>query len=194
MLPRSLYRLPLLALLFCHAAVAQELQTFNVAPSSRVLAILPPQAQVPQPPGPLGEERLGEILQSLEGQAGGEGFILDSKHLYLEGKGYLTLSRPAIVHPESSIVFDNDAAAVLGVRLNVEEGGSYLLDFAVSGKGGGSYTVMTEAGAQEFLDENAAPRRLLVALQAEASGWTLVRLKRTGEGFHLYSVTTTRVK
>lgn len=194
MLPKALYSLPLLALLYCHTALAQELQTFNVAPSSRALAILPPRSQVPLPPNPLDEERLGEILQSLEGQAGGESFVLDSKHPYHGEKGYLTLSRPAIVHPESSIFFDNDPAAVLGVRLNVEEGGTYLLDFAVSGKGSGNYIVTTETGAQEFADENPSPRRLLVALKAETSGWTPVRLQRTGEGFRLYSVTTTRVK
>lgn len=193
MSPKPVYCLFIATALFCHGVFAQEVLTFDVKPSSRPVAILAPNALVPEVPNPLSKVRMEEILSSLEAEPGGEQLVLDTKNSYIEDRAYLTLTLPASVHPESSIVFDPEPGGVLGVKLNLEKGARYLMDFAVTGKGTGNYTVMTESGTQEFADEHAGLRHLVLAINAGASGWTMVRLKRTGEGFHFYSVTVTRL-
>jgi hypothetical protein len=80
----------------------------------------------------------------------------------------------------------------LGVKLKVEKDGLYLVDFAVKAKGAGVYKVETESGGQEFEDSNGKLEHLLIALNAGASGWTTVRMNRTGAGHNLYSVEITR--
>jgi len=181
------------AALYCHGVFAQEVPAFDVKPSSGPVAILAPNALIPQAPKPLSPKRMDEILSSLEAVPGGEQFVLDTKDFYIEDRAYLTLTQPTSVHPESSIVLDSEHSGVLGVKLNLEEGGRYLVDFAVTGKGRGEYTVMTESGTREFADEHAGLRHVVLAINARASGWTMIRLKRSGEGFHFYSVTVTRL-
>jgi hypothetical protein len=193
MSPKPVYSLFIATAFFSHGVFAQDVPTFSVKPSNRPAAIFAPNALIPEAPKPLSPERMDKILSGLEGEPGGEQIVLDSKQPYIEDRAYLTLTLPAVMHPESSVFFDAAHDGVLGVKVNLDEGGRYLLDFAVTGKGSGNYSVMTESGTRELVDENAGLRHVLLGLNAKASGWTMVRLKRAGEGFHFYSVTVTRL-
>jgi hypothetical protein len=133
-----------------------------------------------------------DFLAGIGGAEGGAHFVLTSKQPYIVDQGYLTLTLPHTVHPESAIVFNTDFPGAVGVKLKVENGGLYLVDFAVKAAGAGVYKVATESGGQEFEDSNGKLEHLLIALSAGADGWTTVRMNRTGTGFNLYSVEVTR--
>jgi hypothetical protein len=167
-------------------------KTFTVTPADRPAAILAPNAMVAGPPGPIAPSMMQDILAGIGGSEGGAHFVLTSRQPYIDGQGYLTLTLPQTVHPESAIVFDKDSANAAGVKLKVEKDGLYLVDFAVKAKGAGVYKVETESGGQEFEDSNGKLEHLLIALNAGASGWTTVRMNRTGAGHNLYSVEVTR--
>lgn len=186
---------------------APGVQTFRVNPVSRPVAILAPNALVPGPPEPIDTSKMKDILASLggggsrvppagTGEADSEPvlnhIVLTSRKPYFEEKGYLTLTLPRTFHPESAIVFDENSAAAVGVKLMVEKGGLYLVDFAVRAMEAGAYTVETESGAQGFEDSDGNLEHVLIAIRAGASGWTTMRMNRTGAGFNLYSVEVTR--
>ena len=170
-----------------------QVKTFTVSPVDRPAAILAPNAQVAGPPEPVDPAMKKEALAGISGVEGGAQFVLTSRQPYIKEQGYLTLTLPHTVHPESAIVFNTDFPGAVGVKLKVENGGLYLVDFAVKAAGAGVYKVVTESGMQEFEDSNGKLEHLLIALSADASGWTTMRMNRTGASYNLYSVEVTRV-
>ncbi len=185
-----------------------EVKIFEVAPLNRTAAVLMPNAQTPTPPEPLNSERKSEILQDLgETAANPEAKEPEAKsapvlvHLKLSARqpffrdqAFLTLVRASSVHPETAIKFNEDLPGSAAIKLKVETGRTYLLDFAVKSWGSGSYLLETESGKQKFEDESAGKQHILVALAATSSGWTTVRIKREGAGYHLYYVEITQVE
>ena len=171
---------------------APAVKTFTVTPANRPAAILSPNAMVAAPPGPVDPLEMKNVLAGIGGVEGGAQFVLTSRQPYLSEQGYLTLRLPQTFHPESAIVFKEDMPNALGVKLKVEKDGLYLVDFAVKAKGAGSYKVETESGGQEFEDANGRLEHVLIALSAGASGWTTVRMNRSGAGYNLYSVEVTK--
>ena len=171
------------------------IRIFSVKPKRGPAAIMLPAAG---PPPPLDDETKREALTALNGdmekKATGEtaSFVLDSETPYRAGQGYLILNRPRTVHPEAAIEFGPEGGAVLGVKLNVEEGGLYLLDFAVSATEQGFYRVSADTAEQTFEDPHARSRHLLIALRARADGWTTIRLQRPGSAYSLHQVEITR--
>ena len=180
---------------------------FTVAPVQRTRAILMPNAQTPEPPAPLDAKTKSAILKSLGGSgdipAAGdvkaqakpvlEHLLLTAKQPFFSEQGFLTLTLAHTVHPQTSITFNSSNPGSTGVKLKVEKGRTYLLDFAVKSSESGIYLLETESGQQEFEDTSASKEHILVALNATSSGWTTVRLHRKGTGYHLYSVEVTRV-
>lgn len=189
--------------------VVQEpaVKTFTVAPVQRTTAILMPNAQTPEPPALLDSKIKSGILKDLGGSGeipapGGsnaqsnpvlEHLLLSAKQPFFSGQGFLTLALAYAVHPETAINFNSNYPGSAGVKLKVEKGRTYLLDFAVRSRTSGTYTLQTESGKQEIDDSSASKDHLLVALKATSSGWTTVRLNRGGTGYHLYYVEVTRV-
>lgn len=182
-------------------------KTFTVAPVQRTTAILMPNAQTPAPPAPLDPETKSAILKSLGGSARLaapavntvqaspvlEHLLLTAKQPFFSEQGFLTLTLAATVHPETAINFKSSYPASAGLKLKVEKGRTYLLDFAVKSAQSGTYLLETESGKQEFEDKSAGKQHILVALKATSSGWTTVRLNRGGTAYNLYYVEVTRV-
>ncbi len=182
-------------------------KTFTVSPVQRSTAILMPNAQTPEPPALLGANTKSGILKSLGGNgdlpAPGEikaqskpvleHIVLSAKQPFFSERGFLTLALAYSFHPETAINFNRNFPGSAGVKLKVEEGRTYLLDFAVKSRGSGTYLLETESGQQEFADKSAQKEHILVALNATSSGWTTVRLNRDGTDYHLYYVEVTRV-
>jgi hypothetical protein len=197
-------------LLLIPAVFAQDRQedgvkTFTVKPSHRPVAILAPNALTPVAPEPISPSERGDILKSIGGSGnapstdgmdaapkpGLQHIVLTSRQPFVSEKGYLRLTLPQTVHPESPIVFNKEFPSTMSVNLKVEEGGLYLVDFAVRGVGSGTYKVNTGAGGQEFDDTEGNLKHVLIALNAEASGWTGVSMTHTGT-YNLFSVEVTR--
>jgi hypothetical protein len=179
----------------CQAAEnvsAPVVKIFTVTPVNRPAAILAPNARIAGPPEPIDPAMMKGALAGIGGIEGGAQFVLTSRQPYIKEQGYLTLTLPHTVHPESAIVFNTDFPGAVGVKLKVENGDLYLVDFAVKAAGAGVYKVATESGGQEFEDSNGKLEHLLIALSAGADGWTTVRMNRTGTGFNLYSVKVTK--
>ncbi len=189
--------------------VTQEpaVKTFTVTPVQRTVAILMPNAQTPEPPEPLDATTKSSILKSLGGsgdvppagdvkaqpQALLEHLLLSAKQPFFSERGLLTLALAYTVHPETAINFNSNFPGSAGVKLKVEKGRTYLLDFAVKSWGSGTYLLETESGNQEFADQSGSKEHILVALNATSSGWTTIRLNRDGTDYHLYYVEVTRV-
>ena len=192
--------LPGLLLIFSPASAGETvpdptpaIEVFQVAPSQRPAAIMAPDPRLPAAPAPLDGDSRSKLLSSL-GATETEApvsFRLDAKTPFIEGQGYLRMSFPHTFHPEAPILFDKDFPGRLSVHLMVEAGASYLVDFAVAAQEAGSYTVVADSGEQDIEDSDG---HLLIALQAEASGWTSLRLSRAGGSFNLYSVEITRLR
>jgi len=184
---------------------AAEVTSFKVKPSNRPVAILAPNALTPVAPDPISPSAKAEILKSIGGSGNVpsaqsedtaaksvlEHIVLTSKQPFVNEKGYLRLTLPQTFHPESPIVFNKEYPSTMSVNLKVEEGGLYLVDFAVKGVGPGTYKVVTEAGSQEFKDTGGNLKHALIALNAAASGWTGVSMTHTGT-YNLFSVEVTR--
>ncbi len=118
--------------------------------------------------------------------------VLSARNPFYNEKGYLTATLPYTFHPESAIVFNKNFPGLMNVKLNIEKGGIYLVDYAVKAIGAGTYKVVTESGEQEFADPGGTMEHIMVGINAGASGWTTVRLQREGTGYNLYSVEVTR--
>jgi hypothetical protein len=187
------------------ATEVSEVKTFTVAPLQRTAAVLMPNAQTPKPPERLDSQRKSEILHALGGTEAVkepgvqptpelEYLLLSAKQPFVSEQAFLTLVLAYAVHPETAIKFDKDFPGSAAVKLNVKKGQTYLLDFAVKSWGSGKYLLETESGKLEFEDELVNKQHILVALKATSSGWTTVRLKREGTGYHLYFVEITRVE
>jgi len=181
-----------------------DVRVFEVAPVQRVAAILAPNAQTPASPAALDAATLDRLLRQLAvskdpGSVPGSPsqdvrtIMLSSQQPFIEGQAMLTLVRPATVHPESAIRFDEEMNGSAGIKLMVHQGDIYLLDFAVRSLGSGSYTVETAGGSEQFADTAGNREHILLALSASSSGWTTVRINRQGSGYFLYSAAVTAV-
>jgi hypothetical protein len=164
----------------------------------------------PVPPDPMAPETMDLLSEALGGGgfggAGAGGFqnpgppVLDhielsARQTWANEKGYLDFLLPYDINPATpSINFNKNFPGRLTVRLKVEEGKTYLVDFAVSSWGSGTYSVETSGGEQEFDDPQGNLEHVLVALNATESGWTDVRFDRTGTGHYLYTVTVDRME
>lgn len=189
--------------------VMQEpaVKTFTVAPVQRTAAILMPNAQTPESPALLDSKTKSGILKNLGGsgviptpgdikaqsKSVLEHLLLSAKQPFFSEQGFLTLALAYAVHPETAFHFKSNYPGSAGVKLKVEKGHTYLLDFAVRSGTSGIYLVQTESGKQEFDDTSASKDHILVALKATSSGWTTVRLSREGTEYHLYYVEVTLV-
>ncbi len=189
--------------------VAQQtaVKTFEVTPVQRTAAILMPNAQTPVAPAPLDSTTKSTILKNLGGSgnipASGEAeaqtpavlehLLLSARQPYFSDRGFLTLNLAFSMHPETAINFNSEYPGSAGVKIKVEKGRTYLLDFAVQSWGSGTYLLETAGGKQTFEDGAGSKKHILVALKATSSGWTTVRISREGTDYYLYSVEITRV-
>ncbi|NNK37928.1 MAG: hypothetical protein HKP03_05570 [Xanthomonadales bacterium] len=186
---------------------AGSVPVFTVKPVRRMAALLPPAAQAPAAPVPANAAERGRILEALgvDAPAAGEyqdsaqdaesnRLLLSARQFSVPDRAHLSLVAPQTVHPDSPIVFSDAAAGSVAVRLNVEQGGAYLLDFAVTAKGAGNYRLKTEGGSRNVEDPAGRLGHVLLGLEAGASGWTTVRLDRAATSFSFHSVEITRVR
>lgn len=101
---------------------------------------------------------------------------------------------PYDVNPGTpSVTFNKNFPGLLRVNLKLEEGRSYLIDFALSSWGAGTYRIEVEGASQEFEDPQGDLTHVLVAVQATESGWVGLDFRREGTGYYLYTVTADRV-
>ena len=87
--------------------------------------------------------------------------------------------------------FDESVQGRAVIGLNLVAGHAYLLDFLINGEGEGIYTIESSAGIQEFPDPDGERGHILVALQAQESGWAELSLRRSAGSFDLHSVEVT---
>jgi hypothetical protein len=181
-----------------------EVRVFTVSPSTRAVAVLAPNAQTPPAPVSLSAEERITILQSSSVHPDDsamaqpdtkavptERFILSAALTFHEGKGILTLVRPYTVHPETGIHMRGTDSGSVGIKVHVEEGSQYLLDFSVKSAVPGLYTVKSEGVEQEVSDPDGAREHVLLVINAEKTGWTTIRLNRVDTDFMLYAVEIT---
>ena len=198
---------------------------FTLAPSAstpvrvRAVGARPARAQrgveappaPPAPPDPIEPETMDLVGNAIGGGGFGGaapgGFqnpgppVLDhielsARQMWVNEKGYLDFVLPYQMNPSTpSINFNKNFPGQMTVKLKVEEGKSYLVDFAVSSWGKGTYKVETSGGAQEFDDPQGKLEHVLVALHATESGWTDVRFERLGDsGHYLYTIIVNRME
>jgi hypothetical protein len=179
-----------------------EVRTFDVAPVQRPIALLAPNAQTPPPPVALAPGQRRQIMAGLEGgeaaepgsESGqpAESFVLSASLTVYEDRGVLTLVQPYTVHPETGVHMRGSDPGSVGVKIRVEKGGRYLLDFLVRSAVPGRYELQTEGGSQVIEDASGDLEHVLLALHAGSSGWTTVRLRRGESDYFLYAVEITR--
>jgi len=121
---------------------------------------------------------------------------LSARRPWVQEKGYVKFFLPYSINPAAaSTDFNTNYPGSMTVVLKVEQGATYLADFAVKSWGAGTYVVETEGGSQEFGDPQGNLEHVLVALQATESGWIDVKFERPeGTGYYLYSVKVDRME
>ncbi len=191
------------------AATPVRMRAVRAAPARAVRGVqAPPAPPVPPDPVPPG------TINLVAGALGGGGFggagagglqnpgppVLDhielsARRMWVNEKGYLYFLLPFSLDPSSpSINFNKNYPGSMIVKLKVEEGETYLIDFAVKSWGKGTYRIETSGGSQEFEDTQGKLEHVLIALNATESGWTDVGFDRTGDtGHYLYSVRVDRM-
>lgn len=187
------------------ASLWSDVKMFAVAPVKRPSALLAPNAQTPVKPESLNQEQQRQILAALGGDASDDtssgasaepvsfGTIaLSAANMVHADQGVLTLVQPHTVHPETGIHMRGSEPGSVGVKVRVEEGGRYLVDFLVRGAVPGIYQLDTEGGTQTVEDSLGEREHVVLALSAGSSGWTTVRLRRPDSDFFLYAVEITR--
>jgi len=175
-----------------------QVALFEVAPLTRTAALLAPNAQAPLPPDPLDDRQKAQILTHLpDGQGNhstdhpSDTFVLTAASAVQEGKGILTLLKPHSVHPETGIHMQGIDEGSVGVKIRVEKGGRYLVDFRLKSAVPGVYRVQVEGQTQEISDPEGARQHVLLMLNAISQGWTTIRLDRPESDFMLYAVEVT---
>jgi hypothetical protein len=167
----------------------------------------------PAPPDPMEPETMNLVAVALGGGGGGGGagaaadiqnpgppvldhIELSARRLWVNEKGYLDFILPYELNPSTpSINFNKNFPGIMTVRLKVEEGKNYLVDFSVKSWGQGTYRVETSGGEQEFDDPQGKLEHVLVALSATESGWTNVKFQRLGDsGHYLFTVHVDRIE
>jgi hypothetical protein len=182
-----------------------DVKMFAVAPVKRPIALLAPNAQTPVKPASLNQEQQLQILAALGGDGKEDSapatpaetvpfgtFVLSAANTVHEDQGVLTLVQPYTVHPETGIHMRGSEPGSVGVKVRVEEGGRYLVDFLVRSAVPGNYQLDTEGETQTVEDALGEREHVLLALSAGSSGWTTVRLRRPDSDFFLYAVEITR--
>lgn len=188
-------------------AGAPEVAVFAVTPAAGSEDSLVPDWEEPVRPAPLGGKERQAVLAQVGGGAGGVPLINDIqtsgrtpqvRHLILSVKrpwyqhrGFLSAEGAQRVDARSVMHFDESFPGRAIVGLKLVKGRSYLLDFLVSGEGEGSYLMESESGTKEFPDPKAKMTHVLVGLDAAATGWTEVSLRRNGGAFSLHNVEVT---
>lgn len=167
-------------------------------------------ATPPVPPDPVEPQTLDLLGAALGGGFGGaasgdfqnpgppvlDHIELSARRPWVNEKGYLHFLLPFSLNPSSpSINFNKNFPGLLTVKLKVEEGETYLVDFVVSSWGKGTYRVETSGGEQEFADTQGKLEHVLVALHATENGWTDIKFNRTGDtGHYLFTVHVDRIE
>ncbi|HSM34955.1 MAG TPA: hypothetical protein VK837_01045 [Longimicrobiales bacterium] len=119
---------------------------------------------------------------------------LSARRPWVNEKGYVDFLLPYDVDTSVPVVnFNKNFPGSLEVHLKLEEGRSYLVDFALSSWGAGTYRAEVDGSAQEFADPQGDLEHVLVALQATEDGWARISFRREGTGYYLYTVTAERV-
>lgn len=178
------------------AGNTQAIVDFDVTPVSRMGAVLTPNARTPPPPGPLTDEEKKQVIMSLSDssdslEASGT-FVLSASYAVHPDRGVLTLVRPHTVHPETGIHMRGETPGSVGVKVKVEEGGRYLVDFQLRSASVGKYVAAVEGSSEEVEDPLGQLEHVLVVLNARKPGWSTIRLSRPETDFMLYAVELTR--
>ncbi len=169
---------------------------------------LMPDWEQPNRPPTLGGRERQAILEQVSG--GGSGGVPVPNDIQTQGKTptlshlLLTVRRPWFVHrgflagegvarldSRSVMRFEESVPGRAIVGLNVVEGLTYLVDFLVGGEGAGDYVFESSSGEQVFTDPVGERNHVLVAIQAQNSGWTEISLRRNGGAFDLHTVEIT---
>ena len=164
----------------------------------------------PRRPSQLSGKQRQALLEQVSG--GGTGGIPLLNNIQTQGRTptlrqlILTVKRPWYVHraflssegaqrvdARSVMHFDESMPGRAVIGLNLIAGSTYLLDLLIDGEGEGIYIVETSAGLHEYPDPEAKRTHVLVALQAEQSGWIELSLRRSAGAFNLHSVEVTLV-
>lgn len=170
----------------------------------------------PVAPDPLPSETMDLVAVALGGGGGGGGggagaasgdfqnpgppvlnhIELSARRPWVNEKGYLYFLLPFSLNPSSpSINFNKNFPGSLTVKLKVQEGETYLVDFSVKSWGSGTYRIETSGGSQEFADTQGKLEHVLVVLHATESGWTDIKFDRTGDSGHdLFTVHVDRME
>lgn len=177
------------------------------APPAAIRARVADGAPPPSLPGPVPSQTKVIVMGALGGgPSGGPADVqnpgppvldhieLSARRPWANEKGYVEFLLPYDVDTSVPAVnFNKNYPGVLEVHLKLEEGRSYLVDFALSSWGAGTYRAEVDGFAQEFADPKGELEHVLVALQATEDGWTRISFRREGTGYYLYTVTAERV-
>jgi len=117
--------------------------------------------------------------------------ILSPKRPWYVHRAFLSSEGAQRVDARSVMHFNQSMPGKAVVGLNLIAGQAYLLDFLINGEGEGVYSIESSAGTQEFPDPDGERGHILVALQAEQSGWIELSLSRSAGSFDLHSVEVT---
>lgn len=119
---------------------------------------------------------------------------LTSRRPWINNQAYVDYTMPVTVNNSTGVVqFSTNYLNYTTVHLNVVEGASYLVDFAVDAWGSGTYRVTSGDNVQTFPDSNGQ-QHILVGVQAAATGWVSVQMTRSaGSGYYVHEVRITRV-
>jgi hypothetical protein len=109
-----------------------------------------------------------------------------------ENRGFLELIAPSTVDPRRGAFFSSGSAGQVVLHLYIEQGRTYLIDFAVNSWEKARYRVTAESSDQvyEFAQDNCC--HVLAKLLANSLGWTQLALTQdTGPGFYLHTIDVT---
>lgn len=185
-----------------------EVPVIAVTPQTGNVDKLVPDWEQPRRPPPLGSRERQAILQQVSG--GGAGGLPVMNNINTMGRtptlrqAILTVKRPWSNHraflsaegvqrvdARSVMRFEESVPGRAIVGVNLQKDTTYLVDFLVQGEGDGDYVVTTASGTQTFPDADARLNHLLIAVRAQADGWTEINLRRTAGAFDLHSVEIT---
>lgn len=150
----------------------------------------------PGAPDPVPQETMDRIAVALGGGAGDRGVRMPGNPVY--GNVAFSLRRMGVNEAgdlDAALSYDLDPSAAatqfiknsagsMTIRLRVEEGKTYVVDFSVKSSGSGIYRVETSGGSRDFEDNQGQLEHVLVVLEATESGWTEVDIGRMGDSRH----------
>lgn len=185
-----------------------EVPVIAVTPEAGKANNLLPDWEQPRRPPTLGSRERQAILQQVSG--GGSGgvplmnnintmgrtptlrqAILNFKRPWFNHRAFLSAEGVQRVDARSVMRFDESVPGRAIVGVNLLKDTTYLIDFLVQGEGEGDYVVTTATGTQLYPDAGAKLNHVLIAVRAQANGWTEVSLSRTAGAFDLHTVEIT---